>query len=163
MNIQTLLTQVLSRLREPRYIFPIAIILLVGGLSIFTENPEMAVGVLIGGFALVIFFTVTDLLTMRSSKVRMAIALAFPQGIDPTTVTLTNCEYWIQDPQNPGDPVKGQVLPYTAGTGWVCPIPEKAAPNHRIELYVIDDTNARWKVKPFVTETLWPSVEVNPT
>lgn len=162
MNIQTLLTQVLSRLREPRYLFPIAIILLVGGLSIFNENPVMAIGVLIGGFVLVIFFTVTDLLIGRSSATKMAIALTFPQGVDPTTLTLINCEYWIQDPRNPGDPVKGKVLPYTAGTGWVCPIPEQAAPHDRIELWVIDDTDTRWQVKPFVTESLWPRIEVHP-
>ncbi len=160
MDNQNLISQVVSRIKDPRYLFLIALIILVGGLSFFGANPNVAWGVFAGGFVTVLLFTILDFMSSSRAALRMSVALSFPQNIDATSLNLTLCEYLIQDPRNPSRKVKGEVRPYPAGVGWLCPVPDKAKPRDLIEMWVIDDTGKRWPARAFVPENLWPKVDV---
>jgi hypothetical protein len=160
MDNSNLISQVVSQIRDQRFLFFIAVIILVGGISFFGANPNIAWGVFVGGFVLIVIFTILDFITNSRAALRMSVALAFPQNVDATSLNLTLCEYRIQDPRNPTREVEGQVRPYPAGVGWLCPVPDRANPQDLIEMWLIDDTGKRWPAKAFVPENLWPKVDI---
>ena len=160
MNEQSLLAEIVSRIRDARYLFLLALIIVVGGLSLFSANPSLTWGVLAGGFGLVVLLTILDYRKSVREALRMSVALTFPPDVDPATLNLVKCEYVVQDTRNPEQKRKGLVVPYPAVNGWLCPVPDTAAPGDRVEMWVIDDTGKRWPVRAFVPENLWASVEV---
>jgi hypothetical protein len=157
MNQDNLLELVINKIRDQRYLFLIALVLLVGSLSIFANKTGLGVLVLVAGFLLV---ATENLLVGRGS--RLSVALKFPSSHDPSTMNLVKCIYSFADPRDPGEKKTGEVLPYRAGGGWLCPLPLHMKPSDIIDLTFSDNTGQEWVVRRFVPELSWPILEVQP-
>lgn len=157
MNQESLLRLVISRIRDQRYLFLIALVLLVGSLSIFAKKTGLGVLVLVAGFLLV---GIENILGGRGS--RLAIVLKFPSSHDPSNLNLVKCSYSFADPRRPGEKKRGEILPYPGGGGWLCPLPRRMKASDAIDLTFRDDTGQDWVARRFVPELRWPVVEVQP-
>lgn len=157
MDHENLLKLLIDKIRDQRYLFLIALVLLVGSLSIFAKETGIGVLVLIAGFLLV---GMENFFGRRG--LRMAIALRFPASHDPSTVKLVKCTYSFADPRRPEEKKSGEILPYPGGGGWLCPLPLRMKSSDAIDLTFKDDTGQDWVVRRFVPELEWPIVEVHP-
>ena len=157
MDQENLLKLVINKIRDQRYLFLIALVLLVGSLSIFAHETGLGVLVLVAGFLLV---GTENILGGRG--LRLAIALKFPSSYDPSTLNLVKCTYSFADPRCPEEKKSGEILPYPGGGGWLCPLPLRMKSSDTIDLTFTDDTGQDWVVRRFVPELGWPVVEVQP-
>lgn len=69
-----------------------------------------------------------------------------PRGLPRSGLRLCDLlqEPRIQAPRNPGRKLEGHALPFSAGNGWLCTVPDKAKPRDRVEFWIVDHSGKRW-------------------
>jgi hypothetical protein len=161
-----LLEQVVSRLRDQRFLFLVAVIIALAVLAPLKMISTSTVIIIFGISAgVVLVDRVFEFLGRRSRGVRgdvgdvaMFIAPDFEGVSEGTSVQLNErAEYTIQDPRNPGHPeVKEVLLLEGPGeTGWLCPITSEAGPNDLVSFTFTAVDGRKWRLN-VVTNTLWP-------
>jgi hypothetical protein len=168
MDTEKGLGQIVSTLRDQRFLFLIAVIIALAILAPLNVISPLIVVVIFGisaGLALV--DRILESLGQRSSRVRgqaggliMSVAPDFEGVSEGAAVGLVRGVCTIQNPRNPGQRVIREVLPYPGpgALGWLCPIPLEAGPDDVVNMTLTDSDGRRWAMT-FVPGHLWSSVK----
>ena len=167
--------QIIDTVKTPLGFFVLAVLVVETGLGIAAtigegDNQRIALIGMLSIFALVVavvaifaYFKPEVLWASQLAEgLQMSIALGFPQSYDSSTLNLLKCTFSVADPRRPEEKKNGEVLPYPAGTGWVCPLPPHKKSRDTIDLTFTDDTGQEWVAKRFVPDLHWPLVDVQP-
>jgi len=150
------LENVLSRIKEQRYLFLIALVLIVGTFSVYNKQVILSMGVLGAGFVLVIVE-----LTGQKRSHSFTVALKFPGAQIASTIDLVSGECIITNPRRPESSKPGAVLPHKDGWGWMCPLPTHLMePGDAVDLKLTDKSGKTWVAKRFVPDNSWPTIEL---
>jgi len=150
------LKNVIGRIKEQRYLFLLALVLIVGTFSAYNQQSMLGIAVLVLGFILVI-------VEMRGKKPShgFSVALIFPAAQNVSTIDLVKGECIVRDPRHPDKPKPGSVLPHQGGGGWMCPLPTHLMePGDAVDLTFTDKSGQKWAAKRFVPDNSWPTIEV---
>jgi hypothetical protein len=167
MDEKNLLAQIIARLRDQRWLF------LLGVLIVLVILASLKV---VSGRDATIFFGISGVLVLvdrafafvegRSGKrggtgggLPMSVVLAFEGTPDATAVRLVSGVCTMENTRRPGKKVTRRVVPYPAGSGWLCTIPLDAHPHDRIDFTMTDSDGGRWGMI-LVPDALWPIVNV---
>ena len=164
MNRLEVLKLLVRRIRDQRFLFYLAAVLVGAGLA--RVNPWLTVGVLAGAFLLAALDRILTFYRPPQPEVKalettsaLEVALTFPGEVDPSQLRFKQCDCRIEDPRGCRGPRQHQVKPHLLGGGWLCPIPSGTRPEDVIEITLTDKDERKWVIGPVACSHLWPRVE----
>lgn len=163
MELNRVLSSLVSRIGDQRFLFALGCMIIVAGLVPFNLIASMAI--LASAVFIVVFVVIMD--RIRSSRldrsaVRMVIALDF-QGIQgDEDIRLAGAECRISRVLTSQGKTTHTLTPYRGGgaEGWLCPLPTSSGANDVLEFTFTNSHGSRWTSDPIVPSLLWPKVTV---
>lgn len=164
MNRLEVLKLLIRRIRDQRFLFYLASVIVAAGLA--GVDIWLTVGVLAGAFLLAVLDRILAFYrppqpmdeALETTSV-LEIALTFRGPVEPSDLRFERCDCRIEDPRGCRGPRQHQVKPHLLGGGWLCPIPSGTKPEDVIEITLTDKDGRRWVVGPVACSHLWPKVE----
>jgi len=165
------LGQIVSRLRDQRFLFLVAVIIALAVLAPLNVISPLVVTIIFGISAGVVlvdrilesFGGRADGVRGQASGLTMAVAPNFEGVAEGAAIRLVSGVCTIQNSRNPGQIIEREVLPYPGpgALGWLCPIPSEAGSDDVVNITLTDSDGRRWGMI-LVPGHLWPSVKADP-
>lgn len=162
------LGQIISRLRDQRFLFLIAVIVALAVLAPLKVVSSVSVIIIFGISAgVVLVDRILESFGPRSRRagsqaggLAMSVAPDFEGVAEGAAIRLISGVCTIQNSRNPGQVIVREVLPYPGpgALGWLCPIPSEAGSDDVVNITLTDSGGGRWGMV-LVPGHLWPSVK----
>ena len=167
MKDENTLGKIVSRIRNQRFLFFIAVVVVSAALAPVSFWLPLA------GFAFAFVLAVIergfDYMENRnrfSQNAELAsafeVVVSFEGESDASQLRFTQCQCTIEDSQGKRPKKEQSLKPHLLGTAWLCPLPAELRPQDVIEISFLDNSGRKWMVGPIAYSHLWPSVKADP-